>query len=147
MNERTAILAAILTPLATDCSLRLGVRQQLEPRSSVECLATALSVSPDVLQIVDRDEERFAVLLRDSTLAGGQRPAAVWASPGDSAKEVTVHFFWDRLRHPPAPEERVATMLARRVLAHLRSTCAPGSPTRVDCVYNTGRRAASCDSD
>jgi hypothetical protein len=146
MKQPTAIFAAVLATIANECSLRLGVRQQLEPRSSIECLATALSASPDVLEIVDRDEERFAVLLRDSTLAGGRRAAAIWASPADSANEVTVHFFWDPLRHPRAAEERAATMLARRVLAHLRATCAPNSPSRVDCVYNTGRRAASCDS-
>jgi hypothetical protein len=146
-NWRTGLVGLALVALATDCSLHLSVRQGFEERPSPDCLADALATAPDVTEVTSRDEERFAVILRDSTFENGRRPAAVWGSPPGSPYEIAIHFVWDgpRRQAPPA-EERTVTTLGRRLLAHLRSACALNGPRRVECVYNSGRRAESCEA-
>ena len=148
-NWRTGLAGLALGTLATDCSLRLGVRQAFEVRPSPDCLADALATAADVIEVIDRDEERFAVVLRDSTIKNGRRGAAVWGSPPGSAHEITVHFFWHgtgSFRHPPPAEERAVTALGRRLLAHLRTACMLNGVGAVECVYNSGRRAESCEA-
>jgi len=118
-----------------------------EERPSPHCLADALATAPDVIEVPNRDEERFAVILRDSTSENGRRIAQVWGSPPDSRHAITVYFFWDGPRsRAPLPEERTATTLGRRLLARLRTACMLNAAEPVTCAYNTDRRVESCDA-
>ena len=149
-NWRIGLVGLAVAPLlATDCSLLLSVRQAFEARPSPDCLAGALATAADVIEVTDRDEERFAVVLRDSTVENGRRAAAVWGSPSDSPPAITVYFFWKGglpRRQVPSAEERTVTSLGWHLLTHVRTACALDAQRPIECSYNSGRRAQSCEA-
>jgi len=150
MISRFTPIGFFLVLTATSCNVRLGVRQALTPMASVDCLASALATSPDVVEVTKQQDEVFFVVLRDSTAnryawkSRNWRNAGIMTSAPDSTRAISVHLIWSGMKHPPAAEERAATAVVRRVLAHLREVCAPDSPSDVECVWDSGRRAESC---
>ena len=148
-KRRTGLVGLALVTLATDCSLLLNVRQAFEEQPSPDCLASALATAGDVVEVTHRNQERFGVILRDSTVENSRRAAAVWASPPDSPPAITISFFWDRglpRRRAPAAEERTVTSLGQRLLAHLRTVCALKGPGPVVCDYNSDHPVKSCEA-
>lgn len=141
--------------VANGCGPRadLRVRQRLLPTPSTDCIGTALSRAPDVLQPPRLENaqgsEIFWVLLRDSTAKDGQRMVAVTRpTRPDAEGRVELTFVWTGVRRPAKAEEYAVISLANRVLARVRRACAPQTPTPVECLYGDGRvwRCAQADS-
>jgi len=141
--------------VANGCGPRadLRVRQRLLPTPSTDCIGTALSRSPDVLQPPRLENaqgsEIFWVLLGDSTAKDGERMVAVTRpTRPDAEGRVELTFVWTGVRRPAKAEEYAVISLANRVLARVRRACAPQTPTPVECVYGDGRvwRCAQADS-
>ena len=141
--------------VANGCGPRadLRVRQRLLPTPSTDCIGTALSRSPDVLQPPRLENaqgsEIFWVLLGDSTAKDGERMVAVTRpTRPDAEGRVELTFVWTGVRRPAKAEEYAVISLANRVLARVRRACAPQTPTPVECLYGDGRvwRCAQADS-
>lgn len=149
--NRTFLAAVALASISgCDPQVNLKVQQSLQPPPQLDCLASALASSPDVVDARPMEPtsraEGFVVTLRDSTSNDGLRRATLRrVPPPDSGRVLALNFAWvGHVRHPPLTEEQAVTTLGRRVLSHLRTACAPNSSTEVTCVYSDLRRAQSC---
>lgn len=145
MNWRFTVVLLIIVA-GSGCTPRvdLRVRQKLLPNPTTECLGSALSRSPDVVQVPRLERAYgsliFWVILRDSTAQDGQRTATVTRpAPPDSGGKVEVNFVWFGTQRPARAEEDAVISLGNRVLERLRGACAPQTPTRIECDYGDGR--------
>ena len=144
MNARyTAAACACVALAACDPRVSLDVRQRLLPSPSTDCLGSALTSAPGVMETTrlksGYGQDIFWVTLRDSTAKGGQRTVTVTRlAPPDSGGKVEVHFVWAGLRRPSKAKERAAVSVGNQLLAHLRNACAPNTSTPVECDYHDG---------
>ena len=127
----------------------LDARRVLRPAPATDCVRSALASSPDLSWVSPQSHEGrrdFQVTLRAATPWAGLRYATIYRAPSADSTDVwTMNFSWGgRWRPPPADEEQAATAVAKRVFAQIRAACAPDAPATIECVYSTGKRAASC---
>ena len=137
-------LVAMLLANACDPLAYLYVRQPLQPAPAMDCLTAALFSSPEHVRVArvggDPLVDRRWITLRDST-TGKNTDATIARDTTD----VTVTFVWGghkALFGPPATEVQARAALATRLLAHIRTQCAPDAPEEVECKLND--RQVSC---
>lgn len=141
MRTRVARLGtlAVLGTAACDPVYGMHLRQPLQPRPALECIARALSASPRVAEAKPRPattREGFYVALRDSLAPRGYWAGEVTRETAarDSAGVVSVSYHWMSYAEPEEREQARMAASAAALLAELRAACAPASPPAVECV-------------
>jgi hypothetical protein len=138
---RRTLLALTVVASVSGCDPTAGVyiRQPLVPATTAECIGAALRESPLVASVSffkGEFRQAYEIEVRDTTLKTGHRRGMVEIDSSSTAQTLATIGVVRRgeMTWTMSDEfSRHLSTLGVGIAAHLRASCAPGSPTVVGC--------------
>jgi hypothetical protein len=149
--SRTLGLLAMLGIAACDPAYMLGMRPRLVPPTTMDCIEATLRRSPRWTAVTRFDEEfykGFSVVVSDTAVLAGQRPAIVQLDAGrDSTQTLSVAYHWMGFAgNVPLDKQQRMLEFATGALEELRVACAPAATAKVECFKGGFGGPSACRS-